>query len=393
MDPNSRYIVQKKIKEFNARTFLGNFFRFALFVFIVGAPTLSFAQGKKYAIRKIVIDPGHGGHDSGCKGKFSMEKEVALAISLKFGKLIEDNFPEIKVIYTRKTDVFVTLNDRADIANDNKADFFICIHCNSGSKEAHGTETFVMGLHKTADNLVVAQRENASILMEENYQVKYEGFNPNSPEAYISFALYQNAFLTQSLTMASKVENYFKSNGRVTRGVKQAGFWVLYRTTMPSILVETGFLTNIEEEKYLNSEKGQNEVAMSIFKAFKDYKEETEGVKTGSIVIEEKKEVKEKVEEKNGNTEIYFAVQIATASEKRPSDLGKGDFKKVDKINTERGKDGTLKYTVGVLDDYNEAAKMQEEMKEKGFKSAFIIAYKNKERISVSEARQAKNKN
>jgi N-acetylmuramoyl-L-alanine amidase len=235
-------------------------------------------QSRSYKIRTVVIDPGHGGHDVGCLGTKTKEKDIALGISLKLGNYIEKNFTDIKVVYTRKTDVFVPLHERAAIANNSKADVFICIHCNSGPKDAYGTETYVMGLHRSEENLNVAKRENASVLMEDNYKAKYDGFDPNSPEANIIFNLYQNAFLEQSLILASKIQKDFREQaGRNSRGVRQAGFLVLYKTTMPSVLVETGFLTNASEEKFMSTPQGQDYLASSLFRAFKEYKREVEG--------------------------------------------------------------------------------------------------------------------
>jgi N-acetylmuramoyl-L-alanine amidase len=232
-------------------------------------------------LKTVVIDAGHGGHDSGCHGAAAYEKHVALSISLKLGKLIEQYFPDVKVIYTRKTDVFVELYRRAQIANENKADLFICIHCNSGPKTAYGTETFVMGLHKSDDNLNVAKRENAVILQEDNYQRQYDGFDPNSAEANIIFSLYQNAFLDQSLYFAGSVQDELTGFAkRHNRGVKQAGFLVLFKTTMPSVLIETGFLTHGDEERYLKSEAGQDQIAEGILRAFKNYKTWIDGVFT-----------------------------------------------------------------------------------------------------------------
>ncbi len=231
----------------------------------------------KYQVKTIVIDPGHGGHDSGCLGSSSKEKHIALAVSLKLGELIEKYFPDIRVIYTRKTDVFVELHERAAIANRNKADLFICIHCNSGPSSAYGAETFVMGLHKTEDNLNVARRENESALLEKDYQANYEGYDPKSPEAYIIFSLYQNTYMEQSLAFASKLQNEFENySGRYNRGVKQAGFLVLYRTAMPSVLIELGFLTNSNDERFLASNEGQFSMANSILRAFTNYKNDQE---------------------------------------------------------------------------------------------------------------------
>lgn len=227
-----------------------------------------------YKIKTVVIDPGHGGHDAGCLGASAKEKHIALDIALKLGKQIETHYPDVKVIYTRTKDVFVELHERAAIANRAKADLFICIHANaSESPSAFGTETFVMGLHKSAENLAVARRENSAILYEKDYKTRYDGYDPNSPEAHIIFNLFQKAYMEQSLLFASKLQNEFEEYaGRFNRGVKQAGFLVLYRTAMPAVLIETGFLTNKAEEKYLLSEKGQNDIAVSIYRAFLSYK-------------------------------------------------------------------------------------------------------------------------
>lgn len=258
--------------------------------------------GKKtgYKIRTIVIDAGHGGHDTGCLGSDSREKEVALRIALKLGKLIEANCPDVKVVYTRKTDVFIPLIERANIANRAKADLFICIHLNSGPKAAYGAETFVMGLHKTDDNLSVAKRENSAILLEDNYEKNYDGFDPNSPEANIIFSLYQNQFMQQSLSFAAKIQKQFKENSkRYSRGVKQAGFLVLYKTAMPSVLIENGFLTNDNDQRFLTSDAGQASMASSIYRAFKSYKAELE---TGIVSNDKSDESDNTAEEKPDST-------------------------------------------------------------------------------------------
>jgi N-acetylmuramoyl-L-alanine amidase len=228
----------------------------------------------------IVIDAGHGGHDPGTSGKSLKEKDVALKIALILGGYIEKNIPDVKVIYTRKTDRYLSLDERAEIANKNKADLFICIHANSlPGAPAKGTETFVMGLHKDNSNFEVAKRENSVILMDENYKERYEGFDPSSPESYILFALNQSAYQESSLRFAAKIESQFKTRvGRSSRGVKQAGFMVLWKTTMPSVLIETGFLSNVTEEKFLGSESGQDLIASGIYRAFKEYKAEIESI-------------------------------------------------------------------------------------------------------------------
>ncbi|MEO6882643.1 MAG: N-acetylmuramoyl-L-alanine amidase [Bacteroidia bacterium] len=250
-----------------------------IFSFLFGDFAFSQQKTSDYKLRTVVIDAGHGGKDPGCHGIHFKEKDVALGISLKLGKLIEENCKDVKVIYTRSTDVFVPLNERAEIANKNKADLFICIHCNaSTNKEAFGSATYVMGLYKTKGNLDVAKRENSSILMESNYKKTYDGFDPNSDEGNIIFSMYQNEYLQQSLDLAAKIQDQYKNQAnREDKGVKQAGFLVLWRTAMPSLLTETGFLTNPNEEKFLGSQKGQTYLASSIFRAFREYKDEMEG--------------------------------------------------------------------------------------------------------------------
>lgn len=235
---------------------------------------------KDVRIRTVVIDAGHGGKDTGCNGASAIEKEVALKVALALGEQIEENLPDVKVIYTRKNDTFVELVDRAGIANKNHADFFISIHCNaSPSSAAFGTETYTMGLHKSSSNLAVATRENSVILQEENYEKNYNGFNPNSPQSHILFSLYQSAYLDNSLRFAQKVEHQFKHKvGRSSRGVKQAGFLVLWKSAMPSALIEIGFLTNPKEEKFLNDKANQTYMASGIYRAFKEYKQELEAM-------------------------------------------------------------------------------------------------------------------
>ena len=356
---------------------------------------------KDKKLKKVVIDAGHGGHDSGCHGSSAYEKHVALAVSLKLGKLIEHYFPDVEVVYTRKTDVFVELHRRAQIANENQADLFICIHCNSGPKTAYGAETFVMGLHKTDDNLNVARRENSVILQEDNYEKKYDGFDPNSPEAHIIFSLYQNAYLFQSLFFAEKLQQQFKQNAkRHDRGVKQAGFLVLYRTTMPAVLIETGFLTNNDEEQYLKSAEGQNQMAHSILNAFQQYKAWVEGVtdkrklapteeteKQAEAPKEEKTTTENRNEKSENSGTTVFRVQIHSS----PAELNNNDpvFKGVKEIWFYE-QDKLFKYTVGKLDKVEDAIKLQAEMKTLGFKDAFVVAFRNNKRISMSEITENK---
>ncbi len=228
----------------------------------------------------MVIDAGHGGKDPGTHGQTIKEKDVALKIALRVGGYIEKNIPGVKVIYTRKTDLYLGLDERAAIANKYKADLFICIHANAVPKEEiYGTETYVMGLHKSEGNLDVAKRENAVILLDDNYEQRYEGFDPNSPESYILFSVAQSAFQESSLKFAGKVESQFKGRlGRKSHGVKQAGFMVLWRTAMPAVLIEVGFLTNRKEEKFLSESNGQDLIASGIYRAFKEYKAQVEAI-------------------------------------------------------------------------------------------------------------------
>jgi N-acetylmuramoyl-L-alanine amidase len=233
-----------------------------------------------FKLETIVIDPGHGGRDLGTSGKKTKEKDIALKISLKLGAYIEKNLPDVKVIYTRKDDRYVALDERAEMANRQKAQLFICIHANSlPGAPAYGTETYVMGLHKDKGNFEVAKRENEVILMDENYQERYEGFDPKSPESYILFTLSQSAYHESSLKFAQKLEAQFKTKaGRYSRGVKQAGFLVLWSTSMPSVLIETGFLSNSKEEGFLATDAGQELMASGIYRAFKEYKTEIESI-------------------------------------------------------------------------------------------------------------------
>lgn len=232
---------------------------------------------RKYVVKTVVIDAGHGGKDPGTHGKKSREKDVALKIALELGKLIKQYQPDVKVIYTRKTDVFIELNERAAIANRNQADLFISIHCNAGAKHIHGTETYAMGMHTSEGNLEVAKRENSAVLLEKDYLDKYDGFDPKSPLAHIFFSNMQSAYVQNSLRFASLVEKQFKDRaGRQSRGVKQAGFLVLWKTAMPSVLVETGYMSYPKEETYLASAKGQTYIASAVYRAFRDYRTQME---------------------------------------------------------------------------------------------------------------------
>jgi N-acetylmuramoyl-L-alanine amidase len=253
---------------------------FSLTLLILLCSFTSLETRNPFRVRTVVIDAGHGGHDPGTHGKSAKEKDVALKVALALGKTIKKFMPEVKVIYTRTTDKFIELHDRAGLANKNHADLFISIHCNAISNPAiFGTETYTLGLHKSEDNLEVAKRENSVILQEKNHEEKYEGFDPNSPMAHILLANYQSAYIENSLLLASHIETQFhKRVNRKSRGVKQAGFIVLWKTSMPSVLVEIGYLTNQTEERYLTSAANQEFIASGIFRAFRDYKQDIESM-------------------------------------------------------------------------------------------------------------------
>jgi N-acetylmuramoyl-L-alanine amidase len=377
----------------------------------------------------VVIDPGHGGKDPGCVGLICYEKTVNLSVALQLGELIEKNHKDVNVIYTRKTDVFVSLDDRANIANRNKADLFISIHVNAVKRgnNASGAETYTLGLASSKENLDVAMRENSAILLEDNYQETYEGFDPNSTESYIIFELMQNKHLEQSLLLASEIQKAFVNNKRGDRGVRQAGFLVLRKTSMASILTELGFISNREEEKYLASEKGQTAYANSIYKAFSNYKYEYdrkkgsninastplgnyttdvgEEVLTGEINIEyvaedieeesneavkeesneaepivEKDAVKEETvttASSEKNNEVIYKIQILTSDKKLPEKDKR--FKGYDEISFYIEK-GIYKYTYGATTDYQKILTMYRKTI-KDFKDAFIIRIKDGERV------------
>ncbi len=378
-----------------------------------------------FTLKTVVIDAGHGGKDPGCHGAQSKEKDITLAVALKLGKDIEDNFKDVKVIYTRKTDVFVDLQERAEIANRAKADLFICIHCNSAcvrdkkrkddicNDEVHGAETYVMGIKNEKGKLDVAKRENSAILLEDNYVQKYNGFDPNSDESYIIMSMFNDTYLDQSLSFASKIQKQYSSTAdRLDKGVKRASLWVLWRTYMPSVLTEIGFLTNPEEEKFLSSVIGQEDIASSIFKAFKIYKNEMEGTSKTCNDNFEKEEIKKvdqensidtavnkrnKTSEKNEKEEntstmnakkideqtkslILYKVQLFS-SDKQLS-LKSNKFKKAEKLG-EYTDNGVYKYTSGEFKNKNDAIKLQAILRKNGFPDAFVIAMQNGKRIPL----------
>ena len=342
-------------------------------------------------IRTIVIDPGHGGKDSGTMGtkRFKIyEKHVALAVSLKLGKYIKNTFPGINVVYTRDSDVFLELNERTELANNLNADLFISIHCDGFTNPSpSGASVFVMGMSKLKANMDIAIRENSAIYMEDNYKQKYEGFDPKSAESYIVFSLMQNSHLNQSLKIAEEVEKQFSiKENRKSRGVKQAPFYVISRTNMPSILIECGFLTNFKEEEYLHSEIGQENIASAIFRAFTAYKETFEGANSEkklekSVVVNEEITKIPTSEKEIFNEKVVFKVQIGTYLKSMLND----DFFK--EINAEQHLvNGTFKDYVGTETDKLSADKLKNQLKESGFKGAFVVAFYEGVRISTKEA-------
>jgi N-acetylmuramoyl-L-alanine amidase len=344
------------------------------------------AQRHHHSIKKVVIDPGHGGKDPGAVGKKSKEKDIVLSIALKTGKYIEENLKDVEVIYTRKTDEFVELFRRAEIANESNADLFISIHCNaSRSPSPFGAETFVMGLHRSQDNLEVAKKENAAILLEEDYEVTYGGFDPNSAEAHIVFSLYQNAYLEQSLEFSRLVQNQFRERvNRNDRGVKQAGFLVLYKIAMPGVLIETGFLSNLKEEQFLMSEQGQTYIASAIFRAFREYKENVE--KAG--YVQQLAHSGNPVNNTNPSGSdvdgrIFFRVQFAASSEDLP--LNSPAFQSLNHVKKYLHQ-GLYKYTSGEEATLEAALKHRDFMVRKGYKDAFVVSFLNEERIAIDKA-------
>ncbi|MDX1477951.1 MAG: N-acetylmuramoyl-L-alanine amidase [Saprospiraceae bacterium] len=326
---------------------------------------------------RVVIDAGHGGKDPGCIGKLVREKDVALGITLALGRMLEEAYPDVEVLYTRDSDVFVPLHERARIANKAEADLFISVHANSVARRnsAYGTETFVLGLHRAEDNLEVAKRENAVILMEDDYQEHYDGYDPNSPEGHILLSMYQNAFLEQSIALAHRIEEQFKHKiKRHSRGVKQAGFLVLRNTTMPSVLVEAGFLSHDDEEAYLAREEGQQDIAASIFAAFAEYKAAVE--QPAQVVSSKTRTLPDK------ERPAYY-VQLAASSQ--PLDTSTTAWQACGRLQTKQ-EDNYYKYLAGPFSTLAKATQQQKRLREAGFAGAFVVAYQKNKRISVNEA-------
>ena len=359
-------------------------FIFLLVVLIIGFQSYTgFAQEKF----KVVIDAGHGGTDPGNLGNGYFEKDIVLKIALEVGKLLKAD-KSIEVIYTRDDDTFIELHERGAIAQKSKADLFVSIHCNAfGKSSVHGAGTFVLGLHENDRNFEIAKKENSVILLEDNYKENYDGFDPNSIQSVIGLTLMQEEYLDQSLALASLIQSNMVSDlKRKDRLVKQAGFLVLRNTFMPSVLVETGFLTNKTEGAYLNSKKGQQEMAKSIYKAIKTYKKQYDANLVVDVKPKEKpkKNIKPKTRIIKG---VDFKVQIASSTKKLKT--ASYNFKGLKGI--ERVRVGAHhKYYYGKTSDYNKVKEFQKEAKSKGYKGAFVVAFKNKKKISVKDALDSK---
>ena len=355
-------------------------------------------KAEKQLIKTVVIDAGHGGKDPGCHGNFAHEKTVCLEIALKLGAMIKEKHPDVKVIYTRDKDVFVELIERANIANRNKADLFICIHANAGSAAAFGTETYVLGLHRTEAQQKVMERENSIIALEDDKGAKYKDFDL-SPDAIIAKQLQGAVYLNHSILFAENLQREFKKVGRYDRGVKQAGFLVLYKTTMPSVLIETGFLTNPTEEKFLGVKDGQEQMANSMFKAFENYKNQLEG---RTVVKETQQDTNQVISPSpttnntatptnssenqsvtKDSTGLIFRVQIHTSD--RKTSLTSSRFKGLEIFEYQQ--DNLFKYCTGIFQNDLQAAKnYKHELIENGFQNAFVVAFFNGERISIEKA-------
>ena len=326
---------------------------------------------------KVVLDAGHGGKDPGRPAKNYSEKDIALSIVLKLGEQL-DEIDDIEVVYTRDKDVFVDLKERGRIANDADADLFVSIHCNAFHTQVDGTETYVLGLHANKQNFEVAKHENSVIFLEDDYEEKYEGFDPNSPEAVIGMTLMQEDFLDQSLYLASNIQNNFRDDlKRTDRGVKQAGFVVLHQTYMPSVLIETGFITNKSEGAFLSSKSGQEKISKAILNAIKGYKKSLDE----NLVVEEKPIVVE-VPEARVYGGVDFKVQISSGKKKLA--LKSYNFKGLKGVERDLI-GGYYKYYYGKTSDYDEILKIQKEARNAGFNSAFVIAFKDEKRISVND--------
>jgi N-acetylmuramoyl-L-alanine amidase len=389
--------------------------RIRLVLIIISVLTLvgvqeMYGQQKKFV---LVLDAGHGGRDAGAVGRISQEKNINLSVAKLVGSMIESNLNDVKVVYTRKTDVFLPLEERAQIANNNHADMFISIHTNAAkSKSAYGAETFVLGLAKTKANLDVAMAENSVILLEDDYQTRYRGFDPNSVDSYIMFEFMMDKYLESSVLFATEIQKQFTGYAkRLDRGVRQAGFWVLHRTASPSVLIELGFISNYNEELYLASERGQQELAKAIYNAFVLYKrdhdkklgynsksspnvpvfervvQEPVGTDTAAGVVSQLATEPENVssqgsEAPKNSAAPVFKLQIRASDKELKTNSP--EFKGLKNVVMFR-EAGMYKYTVGNDTDLRKIQQLKRDLQSK-FPDAFIIAFHGDKKISVNEA-------
>jgi N-acetylmuramoyl-L-alanine amidase len=338
---------------------------------------------KSIVIKTVIIDPGHGGEDTGAIGNNNKEKDVVLEIGLKVREYLNKYVPEVNVIMTREKDVAVPLNERAHIANENDADLFVSIHANSISNaRIYGSETFVLGLHRSKENLEVAKQENSVIVLEEDYKTKYEGFDPNSTESYIIFELMQNVYLDQSIGLASAVQNQFEERvGLHNRGVKQAGFLVLREISMPGVLVEVGFLSNNKEERFIASENGKVYLASAIFRAIRDYKENFDTRNSNLMSRNHGSEIgkKDSLSLQDDHSENTMEYRIQVASSKEPLDKDEGPYLKFENV-WEYKEGGQYKYTTAHAENQDEILETLKEVR-KVIPDCFVVGFKDGERV------------
>lgn len=378
--------------------YIFNKYKCLIIIFLSLFSAISFAQSSKF---KVVLDAGHGGHDKGASYHGFVESQIALSVTLKVGKILEKN-PSIDVIYTRDKDVFVELNERANVANKNNASIFVSLHCNANANtSAEGYETYVMGMHRNASNLEVAKKENEVVTLEKDYKIKYNGYDPNSPESAIGVSLLQEEFLNNSISLAKRVQDGMATNfGRKDRRVKQAGFLVLRQISMPRILIEMGFVSNKREGGYLNSENGQDEVATGIANAIISYKNEYYGSGKNEpqiekyvpkTTVEKETTIEKEVQKELTKTEtsvsvdgVVFKVQIAASGKKL--DLIPANFKGLNNLSIDNDNGKLYKYMYGNATSYTDAKQNLEEAKAKGFEGAYIVAFKDGKKINLQEA-------
>ncbi len=381
---NMYYFCQKPLfVEFkNTTIFLGNVRHLVLvsIVFTLCLTALHSQKSEDKDVFTVVLDAGHGGKDSGNRGNQYYEKHIALNVTLKIGAILKKN-PDINIIYTRKNDVFIPLNKRADIANSAKADLFVSIHCDAHTSNAYGAGTFVLGLHENDRNFRIAQKENSVIFLEEDYEKNYDGFDPNNPESVISLVLMQETYLDQSIQAANTIQQSFVRNlERKNRTVKQAGFLVLRNTYMPSVLVELGFLTNKIEGAYLNSKKGQNEMSEAIAKAIVSYKNLLQSDLQGDVVFEDSST---NMEENSLVSDYTFRVQISASKMK----LEPKSFNFMGLSPIKRIKSGSLyKYFLGKATSYEKAKELQQRAIEKGYSGSFVVVFQGEEIVPLNNA-------